>query len=110
MFDPLAVSVDKMFDLAQVGKFTREGQRSRWSMVVRRSQPPQVRVSISQNVILPTTNGQRLTTFVFRLARNQLQRMRQQIHHGLERLDRARRTAGQIQYQAGAPNAAHGAA
>src|SRR5258707_14082552 len=41
VLDPLAVSVDKMFDLVQVGKFTSEaelGRRSsvvsRWSLVV----------------------------------------------------------------------------
>jgi len=39
--------------------------------------------------------------------RDQLQRMRQQIHHRLQRLDRPRRTARQIQDQARSPNTAH---
>src|SRR5208282_5171023 len=43
VLDPLAVSVDKMFDLVQVGKTSlrekREAVAGRWSLVV--SEPPQ---------------------------------------------------------------------
>ena len=45
-----------------------------------------------------------------RPSRNQLQRMRQQIDHRLQRLDRARRTARQIQNQARSPDSADRAA
>jgi hypothetical protein len=55
VLDPLAICVDKMFNLVQVDKFTREIKSSR-----------------------------RLVTFMLRVSDNQLQRMRQQIKYRLQ--------------------------